>query len=305
MPLLFQPIVQILTPDTGEPFSGAKATFFTTGTLTTANVYEDNALTTPHDPNDITADANGVMPSIYLDPAVTYRMQIRSPSGALLYDKDPITGGASIGTDDLTDDAVTTDKIADQAVTNSKLAPQAVANENMEDMPASTIKANATGSAAAPQDISPRALNKMLRRIGRVTIVAGGDADPDLELLCNGAAVSRTTYADLFAVIGTKHGSGDGSTTFNLPDYRGVVLRGRDRGRGYDKTPNRDFGSYQADDNKSHFHTAELFNGPGGDGGNQFSSYGSLNSDGTGSTAASGAVEVTVKNSAVDFVIYW
>lgn len=39
-------------------------------------------------------------------------------------------------------------------------------------------------------------------------------------LLCNGAAVSRTTYKNLFAVIGTNFGEGDGSTTFNLPDFR-------------------------------------------------------------------------------------
>lgn len=45
-------------------------------------------------------------------------------------------------------------------------------------------------------------------------------------LLCNGAAVSRTTYADLFAKIGTKFGAGDGSTTFNLPDFRNKTLWG-------------------------------------------------------------------------------
>lgn len=47
-------------------------------------------------------------------------------------------------------------------------------------------------------------------------------------LLANGAAVSRTTYATLFAAIGTAYGSGDGSTTFNLPDGRGRVLVGQD-----------------------------------------------------------------------------
>ena len=41
---------------------------------------------------------------------------------------------------------------------------------------------------------------------------------PSGYLVCNGQAVSRTAYADLFAVIGTKYGSGDGTTTFNLPD---------------------------------------------------------------------------------------
>ena len=43
-------------------------------------------------------------------------------------------------------------------------------------------------------------------------------------LRCAGAAISRTTYADLFAVIGTAFGAGDGTTTFNLPDCRGRVL---------------------------------------------------------------------------------
>lgn len=45
-------------------------------------------------------------------------------------------------------------------------------------------------------------------------------------LLCDGSAVSRTTYADLFTLLGENFGAGDGSTTFNLPDYRGKFLRG-------------------------------------------------------------------------------
>ena len=55
---------------------------------------------------------------------------------------------------------------------------------------------------------------------------AGGSA-PEGWLLCDGSAINRTTYAALFAAIGTSHGSGDGSTTFNLPDYRWTFLRGR------------------------------------------------------------------------------
>lgn len=53
-------------------------------------------------------------------------------------------------------------------------------------------------------------------------------------LIANGAAVSRTTYATLFAAIGTIHGPGDGATTFNLPDKRGEFTRGLDLGRGVD-----------------------------------------------------------------------
>lgn len=68
---------------------------------------------------------------------------------------------------------------------------------------------------------------------------------PEGWLAADGSAVSRTTYAALFAAIGTTFGAGNGSTTFNLPDARGVVMRGVDNGRGLD--PSRAFGSYQAD----------------------------------------------------------
>lgn len=51
-------------------------------------------------------------------------------------------------------------------------------------------------------------------------------------LLCNGASVSRTTYANLYAAIGTRYGIGDGSTTFNLPDIRGRSLIGAGQGDG-------------------------------------------------------------------------
>ena len=55
-----------------------------------------------------------------------------------------------------------------------------------------------------------------------------GSSAPSGWLLCYGQAVSRTTYATLFTAIGTVHGIGDGSTTFNLPDLRGRTLFGKD-----------------------------------------------------------------------------
>ncbi len=73
-------------------------------------------------------------------------------------------------------------------------------------------------------------------------------------LECNGAAVSRTTFAALFAVIGTVHGVGNGSTTFNLPDLRGEFVRGFDNGRGVDN--GRNMASFQGDQNKQHNHSA-------------------------------------------------
>jgi microcystin-dependent protein len=71
-------------------------------------------------------------------------------------------------------------------------------------------------------------------------------------LECDGATLSRTTYAALFAVIGTAFGVGDGSTTFALPDLRGEFLRGWDHGRGIDA--GRAFASLQAGETGPHDH---------------------------------------------------
>jgi len=68
-------------------------------------------------------------------------------------------------------------------------------------------------------------------------------------LHANGAAVSRTTYSDLFDAIGTNYGSGDGSTTFNLPDLRNQFLRGQGSLTGA-------IGTTQSSQNLSHGHTA-------------------------------------------------
>lgn len=65
--------------------------------------------------------------------------------------------------------------------------------------------------------------------VGEVLAFAG-DVIPDGFLECDGSAVSRAQYSELFGTIGISHGDGDGSTTFNLPDYRGRFLRGVDGG---------------------------------------------------------------------------
>ena len=79
---------------------------------------------------------------------------------------------------------------------------------------------------------------------GSVYTFAGATV-PTGWLKCNGALLSRTTYAALFAVIGTTYGAGDGSTTFALPDLRGEFVRGFDDGRAIDS--GRALGSKQGD----------------------------------------------------------
>lgn len=85
---------------------------------------------------------------------------------------------------------------------------------------------------------------------GAVAYCAAANA-PVGWLKCNGAAVSRATYARLFAAIGTRFGAGDG-TTFNLPDLRGEFIRSWDDGRTLDN--GRALGSVQTGQNLSHTH---------------------------------------------------
>ena len=92
--------------------------------------------------------------------------------------------------------------------------------------------ANGTISTDAVNKSQLENANKLLTKVMN-QIFSVGDIKASLKnsnhdnwFLCNGQAVSRTTYAELFALIGTNFGAGDGSTTFNLPDYRGKFLRG-------------------------------------------------------------------------------
>jgi microcystin-dependent protein len=93
---------------------------------------------------------------------------------------------------------------------------------------------------------------------GAVQVFAMNSA-PSGWLSCDGSAISRTTYSTLFSAISTTYGTGDGSTTFNLPDLRGEFIRGWDAGRGVDS--GRSFGSAQADELKSHNHTVTTLGG--------------------------------------------
>jgi microcystin-dependent protein len=143
--------------------------------------------------------------------------------------------------------------------------------------------------APGPSDSSP---------IGAVIQFAGSSV-PEGWLLCDGNAVSRGTYAALFAVVGTIYGAGDGSTTFALPDLRGRAAIGA--GQGVSLT-NRTLGGKVGGETHvltvaempSHLHTSSIPTVPSGDGGSGFvynnnqggSSYGySLNSSSSGGNA--------------------
>lgn len=116
----------------------------------------------------------------------------------------------------------------------------------------------AAGDASASAAVAAASEANVIAALGTSIIPAGAvsqfarQTPPTGWLKCDGSAVNRTAYADLFAAIGTTFGSGDGSSTFNLPDLRGEFVRGWDDGRGVDAS--RQFGSSQDDALEEHGH---------------------------------------------------
>lgn len=110
-------------------------------------------------------------------------------------------------------------------------------------------------------------------------------------LKCNGTAVSRITFAKLFAAVGTTYGAGDGTVTFNLPDLRGRFLRGWSDGAGLDA--GRVIGSHQDWQNGSHNHSAG--SGHSGDHAHGAGSHNAGHHSHSGSTAGAGEHSHNIK----------
>lgn len=159
---------------------------------------------------------------------------------------------------------------------------------------------------------------------GSVMAYMGTSAPPGW-LLCDGSAVSRTNYPGLFAVLGTSCGAGDGSTTFNLPDCRGVFLRGVNGARSdafADPDDNPTYrssifaggnvgnalGSYQQDMFKAHTHTVGINGSDSGadvPGAQRFPNYvnDQYGAGGPKQTGSAGGSETRPKNIYVNYLI--
>ena len=112
-------------------------------------------------------------------------------------------------------------KVPDNGITGNELL------SNPSDDTKRAVTTNHIKDGAVTAAKLDSAATSVLMPIGAIMPYAGSTA-PTGYLLCDGAAISRTTYSSLFGIVGITYGAGDASTTFNLPDLRGRVIAGQD-----------------------------------------------------------------------------
>lgn len=186
---------------------------------------------------------------------------------------------------------------------------QGVNNEPAGSAPAPLERAKNLSDVASAStsrtnlDVFSKEETRQMAPAGLVATFARSTA-PTGWLKANGAAVSRTAYADLYAAIGTRFGAGDGINTFNLPDLRGEFIRGWDDGRGVDS--GRALGSAQGQLIESHDHGMDPYKQVNANilqpvtGGAELSSVGV---GGTVRTKATGGSETRPRNVALLYCI--
>lgn len=187
--------------------------------------------------------------------------------------------------------------------TTRAVTPKGLFEAILQNVPQATYTAAGKVELATPAEtkagvdstraVTPEGIKAILDDMfcGQVSAFAMGVA-PEGWLKCNGAAVSRTTYAKLFSKIGTTYGVGNGSTTFNLPDLRGEFVRGFDDTRGVDS--GRILGSTQAQSIQSHSHTGSTESAGGHTHGASTGTNGDHNH--SGSTTSDGNHRHTAQN---------
>ena len=122
--------------------------------------------------------------------------------------------------ENIQDNSITAAEIQTNSIPSTAIAASAITTAKIQDSAITLAKLSAD-------------VQLLLTPTGSISAYSG-DSAPSGWLLCDGTAVSRTTYSALFAIVGERFGSGDGTTTFNTPDFRGRFLRGRDAGAGRD-----------------------------------------------------------------------
>lgn len=217
--------------DDGLPLDGGKLYTYELGTTTPLTTYQDLNGTYPN-ANPVILDSEGRC-SVWLDAPCTF----------VLYDKNDV----------LTSDGGDVDPITGFVQEEDLTAYYTKAECDYRYYTQAEVDAIVVGGGSI-RTLKPGDY-----------IDTAGDTAPAGSLVCDGAEYSRTTYDDLYTVIGDRYGEGNGTTTFNVPDWRGLFPRCKDGGAGVDPnaadrtdsgdgTEGDNVGTLQEDDYKSHQH---------------------------------------------------
>lgn len=178
-----------------------------------------------------------------------------------------------------------------------------------------------SSSVGCPSGQSCQANNSSSTIPSGTIIAFGGEEIPAGWLLCDGSAYSSTNYPDLFQSISTNYGTGESQGNFNVPDLRGMFLRGVNGTSANDPDvesrvsmnggkAGNNLGSYQADDFASHTHFQSYTTYQQNPINSWNTPFSILNTDGSGqkvssqpSTSSSGGNESRPKNVYVNFII--
>lgn len=225
--------------DAGAVAAGYLLDTFDSGTTTPKTTYTNQAGSAAN-ANPIVLDAAGRC-ALWLGSG-EYTLRLRTPGGVTVWTRDDVAGVPEATAGSFLPLAGGTMTGAIVLPGNATSALQAVPKQQLDNAITAlsatlTTLINTTAAAAVP--------------VGTLALWLTG-TPPSGWLHLNGQAVSRTTYATLFALWGTTFGSGDGATTFNLPDLRGEFPRFWDASRGVD--PGRAIGTAQAAAVESHKH---------------------------------------------------
>ena len=203
------------------------------------------------DPNFAATMTNALAGKQPLDATLTALASVVTAANQLIY----ATGPDTFATTSLSAFIRTLLDDADAAAARTTLGAAPLASPAFSGTPTVPTAAVGTNTTQA----ASTAFVQAAAGIGQVSMFAMS-TPPAGWLKANGAAISRTTYAALFAEIGTTFGAGNGSTTFNVPDMRGEFMRGWDDARGVDS--GRGFGSAQAE--ATRLPSATVLQGTGG-----------------------------------------
>lgn len=270
---------QSFTNGNGTPLAGGKVYFYVPGSTTPKNTWQNSSATILNT-NPIILDAagraiiygTGAYRQIVVDAnGNTIWDQITTDLTQILQSSVSIWCGQSTGSANsqvLTPESPITSYVTGQGFTfQAGFTNTSAMQVNISDV--GLVNVTQSGAALASGVIQENSINLILYDGTSMQLLAtsylvnisptgtiiqfAATTPPAGFLECNGDAISRSTYANLFAIIGTTFGAGDTTTTFNLPDMRGYFPRGWDNGAGRD--PARAFGSSQQDQFQTHAHS--------------------------------------------------